>query len=138
MVKKENEKNKKMARTKNTPRVMVGGAGKKSATQSRRKKTRRKRRKNNALREIKTLQRTWHLMIPKKAMARLIIEIQKKYNREQMRWQAKALECIHHAAENYLQDLFTDAQLAAIHGRRVTIQVRDFQFVRRIRGITRM
>ena len=137
MVKKENEKN-KMARTKNTARVMVGGAGKKSATQPRRKKTRRKRRKNKALHEIKKLQRTWHLVIPKKAMTRLIIEIQQKYNREHMRWQSKALECIHHAAENYLQDLFTDAQLAAIHARRVTLQVRDFQFVRRIRGITRM
>jgi len=38
------------------------------------------------------------------------------------------------AAESYLTALFEDTQLAAIHGKRVTIMPRDMQIVRRIRG----
>ena len=38
------------------------------------------------------------------------------------------------AAEDYLVHLFEDANLAAIHAKRVTIMIRDVQLARRIRG----
>ena len=41
---------------------------------------------------------------------------------------------IHEAAENYLIGMMEDANLLAIHAHRYTIQPRDIQLVRRIRG----
>ncbi len=38
------------------------------------------------------------------------------------------------AAEAYLVSIFEDANLCAIHAKRVTIQVKDIQLSRRIRG----
>ena len=50
------------------------------------------------------------------------------------RWCRGAIEALHEAAEAYLIRLMEDANLLAIHARRVTIQPRDFELVRRIRG----
>ena len=52
------------------------------------------------------------------------------------RWCRGAIEALHEAAEAYLIRLMEDANLLAIHARRVTIQPRDFELVRRIRGET--
>jgi histone H3/H4 len=38
------------------------------------------------------------------------------------------------AAEAYLVSLFEDTNLAAIHAKRVTIQPKDLQLARRLRG----
>jgi histone H3 len=38
------------------------------------------------------------------------------------------------ATEAYLVSLFDDANLACIHAKRVTIQARDIQLARRLRG----
>ena len=51
-----------------------------------------------------------------------------------MRWAKGAIEAIHKAAENYLVSLLTDANILAIHARRVTVQPSDIQLARRIRG----
>ena len=51
-------------------------------------------------------------------------------------WAKGAIEAIHEAAEAYLIRLMEDANLLAIHARRVTIQPRDFELVRRIHGET--
>ena len=51
-----------------------------------------------------------------------------------MRWAKGAIEAIHEAAENYLVSLLTDANILAIHARRITVQPRDIQLARRIRG----
>ena len=42
------------------------------------------------------------------------------------------------AAEAHLVHLFEDANLCAIHARRVTILTRDLQLARRIRGNSRL
>lgn len=42
------------------------------------------------------------------------------------------------AAEAYLVGLFEDTNLAAIHAKRVTIQPKDIQLARRIRGERRL
>ena len=51
------------------------------------------------------------------------------------RWQASALLALQEMAEAYLVALFEDANLCAIHGKRVTIMVKDVQLARRIRGL---
>ena len=51
-----------------------------------------------------------------------------------MRWTRGALEALHEAAENYMVSLIEDANLLAIHARRVTVQPRDIQLACRIRG----
>ncbi len=40
------------------------------------------------------------------------------------------------AAESYLTGLFEDAQLCAIHAKRITIMKKDFDLARRIRGLS--
>ena len=51
------------------------------------------------------------------------------------RWQAMALLALQEMAEAYLVGLFEDANLCAIHAKRVTIMVKDVQLSRRIRGL---
>lgn len=50
------------------------------------------------------------------------------------RWQAAALQALQEACESYLTHLFEDANLCALHAKRVTIMVRDIQLARRVRG----
>ena len=50
-----------------------------------------------------------------------------------MRWDKRAIEAIHEAVENYLVGLLTDANILAIHARRITVQPHDIQLARRIR-----
>ena len=45
-----------------------------------------------------------------------------------------AVEALHEASESYLVGIMEDANLLAIHARRYTIQPRDIQMLRRIRG----
>ena len=51
-----------------------------------------------------------------------------------MRWAKGGIEALHEAVENYLVGLLTDANILAIHARRITVQPRDIQLARRIRG----
>ena len=48
------------------------------------------------------------------------------------RVQKETVVAIHEAAEAYLVGLFEDSNLCAIHGKRVTIMVKDIQLARRI------
>ena len=51
-----------------------------------------------------------------------------------LRFQESALLAIQEASEVYLVDLFADANLCAIHAKRVTLFPKDMQLARRIRG----
>ncbi len=53
---------------------------------------------------------------------------------ESMRWQSQAIQALQEAAEAFLVHLFEDANLCAIHAKRVTIMQKDIQLARRIRG----
>ena len=50
------------------------------------------------------------------------------------RWTEGAIDALHEGAEDYLITLLEDANLLAIHARRITIQPRDIQLARRICG----
>ncbi|KAH7645272.1 histone H3.3 [Dermatophagoides farinae] len=86
-----------------------------------------------ALREIRRYQNSSHNLIPRISFQRLIREIAQSM-KNSLRFQPAALEALQEAAESYLVRMFEDANLCAIHARRVTIMPRDINLARRIRG----
>ena len=95
---------------------------------------RSKKRKAPWLREICEYQKSTDLIIAKKAFVRIVQEILNEWTNKQYRWQAQALLALQEAAEAHLVKLFEDANLCAIHAKRVTIMPKDVQLARRIRG----
>lgn len=86
-----------------------------------------------ALREIKRYQKATTFMLSKAPFQRFIRAICEGID-GQLRFQAQALIALQEAAESYLTGLFEDANLCAIHARRVTVQPRDMHLARRIHG----
>lgn len=64
-------------------------------------------------------------------------EIQQDMMNETFRWQGTAILALQEASEAHLVSLFEDANLCAIHGKRVTIMPKDMHLARRIRGHVR-
>ncbi|KAI1158980.1 histone H3 [Nemania serpens] len=142
-----------MARTKQTARKSTGGIAPKKglASMANRssigskaprkgpapsagiKKPRRYKPGTVALREIRRYQNTTDLLIRKLPFQRLVREIAYDFKTD-MRFQASAINACQEAAEAYLVSIFEDSNLCAIHGKRVTIQAKDIQLARRIRG----
>lgn len=96
-------------------------------------KKRRLRPGTKALREIRTYQKSTNLLIRKQPFARLIREIQVDFNKTEMKWKARAFSALQHAAEDYLVQIFEDANICAIHARRVTVFVKDVHLTNRLR-----
>jgi len=94
-----------------------------------------------ALREIRKYQKSTDLLIQKLPFSRVVREIaldmmtdMNDYEDTGLRWQSSAILALQEATEAYLVHLFEDANLCAIHAKRVTIMQRDIQLARRIRG----
>ena len=90
-----------------------------------------------ALREIRKYQKSTDLLIKKLPFQRLCREIMQDIgseNNKQYRMQSMAVYALQTAVEAYLVGLFEDTNLCAIHGKRVTIMVKDMLLARRIRG----
>ncbi|VUZ41793.1 unnamed protein product [Hymenolepis diminuta] len=81
--------------------------------------------------EIRYLQKTTHPLIRRACFARVVRAIgQEKESRAlNLRWQASALDCLQEATEAFLVDFFSFAARAAAHAKRVTVMVRDFNFI---------
>jgi len=135
-----------MARTKQTARKSTGGkaprkhvslankAARKSApTSGGVKKPHRYRPGTVALREIRRYQKSTELLIRKLPFQRLVREIAQDFKTD-LRFQSSAIGALQEAVEAYLVSLFEDTNLCSIHGRRVTIQPKDMQLARRLRG----
>ena len=86
-----------------------------------------------ALQDILHFQKTSALLIRKLPFQRLVREIAQDYKTD-LRFQSAAILCLQEAVEAYLVRLFDDANLCAIHARRVTIMPKDILLARRIRG----
>jgi histone H3-like centromeric protein A len=105
-----------------------------------------------ALREIRRYQKSTELLLRKLPFNRLVREIAMSCSSkgESLRFQSTAIGALQEAAEAMLVHLFegklslffflvfllidSDANLCAIHAKRVTIQAKDMQLARRIRG----
>ncbi|CCG81739.1 Histone H3 [Taphrina deformans PYCC 5710] len=136
-----------MARTKQTARKSIGGkaprkhvslankAARKSAPAQSGgvKKPHRYKPGTVALREIRRYQKSTELLIRKLPFQRLVREIAQDFKTD-LRFQSSAIGALQEAVEAYLVSLFEDTNLCSIHGRRVTIQPKDMQLARRLRG----
>jgi histone H3 len=130
-----------MARTKQTARKCTGGkvprkalatkASRKSAPRV--KKPHRYRPGTVALREIRRYQKSTELLLRKLPFERLVREIVQDFCSD-LRFTRLSFIAAQEAAESYMIHLFEDANMCAIHAKRVTIMPRDIHLARRIRG----
>jgi histone H3 len=84
---------------------------------------------------MRKLQKTTELLIRKAPFGRLVrdIALESFPGKIDLRFQSTAVVALWESLEAYLVGMFEDTQLAAIHAKRVTIQPKDIQLVRRIR-----
>ena len=133
-----------MARTKQTARKSTGGKAprKQLATKAARKsapatggvkKPHRYRPGTVALREIRRYQKSTDLLVPRAPFQRLVRNICADLDHE-LRFQSQALLALQEATEAYVVGVFEDTNLCAIHAKRMTIQKKDMDLARRIRG----
>ena len=101
--------------------------------QGRRIKPHRYRAGTVALKDIRHYQGSTALLIRKLPFQRVVREITQDIKTD-LRFQSAAILCLQEATEAYLVGLLDDANLCAIHARRVTIMPKDIQLARRIRG----
>jgi histone H3 len=88
-----------------------------------------------ALREIRRYQKSTDLLFPKLPFQRLVRDIASEMSVcDNLRFQPMALLALQEASEAYLVGVFEDANLCAIHAKRVTLMVKDIQLAQRIRG----
>lgn len=91
-----------------------------------------------ALMEIRRQQRSTDCCIPKAPFTRLVREIGQDCCKPgyDLRWSVSAIEALQQASEAYLVSLNEDANLCAIHAKRVTMMPKDIQLSRKIRNET--
>ncbi|VDC07303.1 unnamed protein product [Peniophora sp. CBMAI 1063] len=94
-----------------------------------------------ALREIRKYQKSTDLLLRRLPFARVVREIAMEMTTDvneeggaMLRWQSSAILALQEASEAFLVHLFEDANLCAIHAKRVTLMTRDLQLARRLRG----
>ena len=88
-----------------------------------------------ALREIQKFQKSPDLLIRKAPFQRLVCKIALKFGKSDLRMQSTAVLAIQEAAEYFMVDVFSDTNVCAQHGKRVTIKVKDLVLACCIRGI---
>jgi len=96
-------------------------------------KRRRVRPGTVALQEIRKYQRSTRLLLRKLPFQRLVRELGCDFMTD-LRFSSDAVCALQEATEAYLVGLFEDTNLCAIHAKRVTIERKDFQLARRLRG----
>jgi len=97
------------------------------------KKRRRRPRGSVSIQEIKKYQASFEKLIPRAPFQRLVREVMQGFKSD-YRFKVDALGALQEASEAFLVGLFEDANLCAIHAKRVTIMPRDIILARRIGG----
>ena len=134
-----------MTRTKQTARKSTGGKCPRMMLETRHtrqnrvstggvKKPHRFRPGTVALREIRRYQKSHDLLIRKLPFQRLVKEVAQSL-RADLRFQSQTILTLQEAVEDYLIRMFEEVNLCAIHGGRVTIQVKDILLWKRMRGM---
>jgi len=86
-----------------------------------------------ALRDIRKFQKSTELLIPKLPFQRLVREVAQNWTNSP-RFTASAVSALHEASEAFIIEMFQDANLCAVHAKRVTVMPKDIRLARRIRG----
>ena len=141
-----------MARTKQTARKSTGGKAPRIQLSTKAawlnaprtggiKKPYRYRPGTVALRQIRHYQKSTELLIRKMPFQRLAREIVQDLNtrvsfprHDMNRFQSTSLLAMQESVEAFSVGLFEDANLCAIHARRVTIMPKDMQLALQVRG----
>nr|BAE79475.1 histone 3 [Conocephalum conicum] len=113
-----------MARTKQTVRKSTGG------------KAPRKQLASKAARKSAPVTggvKKPHRYKPGTVALREVREIAQDFKSD-LRFQSSAIGALQESVESYLVSLFEDTNLCATHAKRVTIQSKDIQLARRLRG----
>ena len=105
-----------------------------ASQQGQQKKPHRYRLGTVALREIRRYQKSTELLIRKLPFQRLVWELAQDLGKMNVHFQSGAIMALQEASEAYLVGLLEDANLCAVHAKRVTIMPKDIQLARRIRG----
>ena len=87
-----------------------------------------------ALREIRRYQRSTDLILNKRGFLRLVREVAQEVTEKSYRFQPSAVLALQEASEAYLVGLYQDANLCALHAKRVTLFPSDMLLAHRIRG----
>ena len=106
---------------------------------SSRKRPHRYRPGTVALREIRRYQKSTDLLIRKLPFQRLVRDHAQDIGNvvdpnETFRFTKSSILALQEATEAFVVELFEDANLAAIHAKRLTIQKKDLIFVQRVRN----
>ena len=104
------------------------------ATQQGQPKPRRYRPGTVAVREIRRYQKSTELLLRKLPFQRLVRELAQDLGKMAIRFQSGAIMALQEASDAYLVGLLEDANLCAIHAKRVTIMPKDIQLAHCIRG----
>ena len=105
-----------------------------ASQKSTKRKTRKYRPGTVALREIRRYQKSTELLIRKLSFQRLLRELAQDLGKMNIRFQSGAIMALQEASEAYLVGLLEDANLCAVHAKRVTIMTKDIQLAWRIWG----
>lgn len=92
-------------------------------------KTRRSKAGTEALRDIRHFQKNGELLMAKSPFERVVREVAQNFKTD-LRFSEDAILLLQYATEEFLVDLFKNAQRAAVSAGRVSVQVRDLQLVR--------
>ena len=122
-----------MSRTKTTAVSKSKKVAKSAATKKAGAKKFRWRPGTVALRQIKKFQKSTNTLMRKAPFQRLVRELATGH-KEGLRWAASAVAALQESVESYATGLLSDANLCALHARRVTLMSRDVALARRLRG----
>lgn len=87
-----------------------------------------------ALREIRKYQQSTSLLLRRAPFQRLTREVVQGITSKDFRFSKIGLEAMQEATEAYLVKLFENANLAAIHAKRVTVMPKDMQLAKRVQS----
>jgi histone H3 len=91
-----------------------------------------------ALREIRKLQQSTNLLLPRLPFQRLVRQVAARSSTTcDKRFRAGAIDALQEAAEAFLVAMFGDMNVYAIHGKRITINENDCDLACWKRGIKR-
>ena len=105
-----------------------------ASQKSTKKKPRKYRPGTVALHEIRRYQKSTESLIRKLPFQRLVRELAQDLGKMNIRFQSGAIMALQEASEAYLVGLLEDANLCAVHAKRVTIMTKDIQLAWQIWG----